>query len=207
MDCPNCGIKMNLVQISSHYGVKIFADQCERCGGIWFDETEHFEAGIKEYKKFKKIDYEKFKKEFKINSSLLCPIDGQKLNILEDKYFSTKIEVDYCPKCHGFWFNYGEFKEFQRERRKKIEKKKKKTNKEAKFEQGIDAMLRTSSVASKYNTIGVIGKTLSRKVDTSGVINRFGARVDNSPINNIIYGVYLIGTSILRIITSSKKKH
>ena len=207
MKCPNCEIEMKLIQISSHYGMKIFADQCDRCGGVWFDEDEHFRAGVREYKKFKKIDYEKFKKEFKINSNLLCPIDGQKLNILEDKYFSTKIEVDYCPKCHGFWFNYGEFKEFQRERRKKIGRKKKKTSKEDEFEQKMDAMLRTSSVVSKYNTIGIIGKTLSKKVDTGKIINGFAGRTDNNPISNIIYGAFLIGTSILKIIASSKRKH
>ena len=206
MKCPNCKIEMKLVQISSHYGVKIFADQCGKCGGIWFDEDEHFRAGIKEYKKFKKIDFEKFKKEYKINPSPLCPKDGQKLKILEDKYFSTKIEVDYCPKCHGFWFNYGEFKEFQRERRKKIGKKKKKTSKEEKFEQEMEAILKSSSVASKYNTIGLIGTTLSKRVDSTRILNHFGGGIDKDPVRNMLYGLYLIGTSILKIVVSSKRR-
>jgi Zn-finger nucleic acid-binding protein len=204
--CPNCEIDMNLVQVSSHYGVNIFVDQCDRCGGLWFDDGEHFRVGVQEHEKFKKIDFEKFKKDFKIKTKLLCPKDGQELKILDDKYFSEKLEVDYCPKCSGFWFNYGEFKEFQKERNKKIGKQKKKLNKDEKLEQQIEAMMSSYSVASKYNAIGDIGRHLSSDVSRTKARQVMGGVNNNDPVNNIIRGVYLIISSIFIMLASGKKK-
>ncbi len=203
--CPNCGIDMNLVQVSSHYGINILVDQCDRCGGLWFDDGEHFRVGDDEYKKFKKIDFEKFKKNFKIKTDILCPKDGQELKILDDKYFSEKIEVDYCPKCYGFWFNYGEFDEFQKERGKKMNKKKKKMNKDEKLEQQIEAMMSSYSVASKYNAIGNIGRHLSSDASSAKMKQIMGG-VNNNPMNDLIRGVYLVISSIFIMIASSKRK-
>ncbi|PLX20856.1 hypothetical protein C0584_03665 [Candidatus Parcubacteria bacterium] len=200
--CPNCNILMDEVLISSHYKVNIPIDQCSRCGGLWFDELEHLRADHDEHKKFAKFDQEKFRGGFEINSKLLCPRDGQELRVLEDDYFTKEVEVEYCEKCYGFWFNSGEFETFQKQRKKKlgVVSKTKKDN----LEEQLEAMFMAESVANKYNTIGNIGRSLSSPVSRMPGNIFYKKSHANDPIANLIEGIYLVITSLIRIISIKK---
>ena len=44
MNCPNDNTPMHQVQITANYGQPLFLDQCDCCGGIWFDESELYRA-------------------------------------------------------------------------------------------------------------------------------------------------------------------
>ena len=37
-----------------------------------------------------------------------CPVDKSPMLVVEHK----KIELDYCPSCHGVWFDGGELGQF-----------------------------------------------------------------------------------------------
>ena len=58
MICPNDNIEMHQVRIESYYGQPIFLEQCENCGGIWFDESELYRAKQGEANKIELLDPE-----------------------------------------------------------------------------------------------------------------------------------------------------
>lgn len=122
MNCPFCQKNMKEVKTSAHYGIPIAIDQCESCGGLWFDESELYRTQIGAAREIEKeIDVEKLRKftDFK-SDDFFCPRDGEKLKLFKDWSFPQSIKVEICPKCSGFWFNHGEFSQFQDLRQKKI---------------------------------------------------------------------------------------
>jgi len=60
MLCPNCNKELKGVRGISHYGSTIKLNQCNNCGGIWFDEWELFSLEEKEVNKLEKIKPDKF---------------------------------------------------------------------------------------------------------------------------------------------------
>ena len=44
MFCPNEKARIHQVAVPSHYGQQVIIDQCEKCGGIWFDAFELFKV-------------------------------------------------------------------------------------------------------------------------------------------------------------------
>jgi Zn-finger nucleic acid-binding protein len=125
MLCPNDRTEMHEVKIVSHYGRPIIVDQCEGCGGIWFDESELFRAKQGEAEKIDVLNTEILRAPSTIeNSSLICPRDQTAMNRFTDKYFPQDIVLVRCPSCHGFWLNRGTFTKYQQFRQKLMPKKK-----------------------------------------------------------------------------------
>ena len=76
MFCPNENIEMHQVRIESHYGQPIILEQCNKCGGIWFDESELFRAKQGEAEEIELLDSEILRNPSKIEKSvLICPRD------------------------------------------------------------------------------------------------------------------------------------
>jgi Zn-finger nucleic acid-binding protein len=125
MLCPNDKTEMHEVKIVSHYGQPIIVDQCERCGGIWFDESELFRAKQGEAEKIEVLNTEILRTPSTIeNSNLICPRDQTAMNRFTDKYFPQDIVLVRCPSCHGIWINRGTFTKYQQFRQKLMPKKK-----------------------------------------------------------------------------------
>ena len=125
MLCPNDSTEMHQVTIVSHYGGPIFVDQCEKCGGIWFDESELFRAKQGEAEKIEALNTEMLRTPSTIeNSTLICPRDQTAMNRFTDKYFPQDIVLVRCPSCHGIWINRGMFTKYQQFRQKLMPKKK-----------------------------------------------------------------------------------
>ena len=125
MLCPNDSGEMRQVRIVSHYGGPIFVDQCERCGGIWFDESELFRAKQGEAEKIEALNTETLRTPSVIeNSTLFCPRDQGAMQRFTDKYFPQDIVLVRCPSCHGIWLNRGTFTKYQQFRQKLMPKKK-----------------------------------------------------------------------------------
>ena len=115
MFCPNDRTEMHQVKIVSHYGQPIILDQCEKCGGIWFDESELFRAKQGEAENIELLDVEKLRTPTGIdNSNLLCPIDQAALFRFTDKFFPEDIILEHCPSCKGIWLNRGIFTKYQK---------------------------------------------------------------------------------------------
>ena len=125
MLCPNDNSQMRQVKIVSHYGGPIFVDQCERCGGIWLDESELFRAKQGEAEKIEALNTEMLLTPSTIeNSTLFCPRDQGAMHRFTDKYFPQHIVLVRCPSCHGIWLNRGTFTKYQQFRQKLMPKKK-----------------------------------------------------------------------------------
>ena len=124
MNCPNDNCEMHQVKIVANYGQPLFLDQCDTCGGIWFDESELYRARQGEAEKVDLIDtYILTKSTPVLNSVHCCPKDGAKLSRFTDPYFPAGIFVERCPACNGFWLNRGEFTRFQHARQEMLRPK------------------------------------------------------------------------------------
>jgi len=125
MLCPNDNTEMRQVKIVSHYGGPIFVDQCEECGGIWFDQSELFRAKQGEAEKIEILNTEKLQTPSTIgNSTIFCPRDEGAMHRFTDKYFPKDIVLVRCQLCHGIWLNRGIFTKYQQFRQKLMPPKK-----------------------------------------------------------------------------------
>ena len=114
MICPNDGAGMRQVKVMSHYGQAIVLEQCAKCGGIWFDESELYRAKQGEAARIEMLDVEELRSPAAIqNASLLCPRDGAVLSRFQDRYFPGDIILERCPSCNGVWLNRGQFTRYQ----------------------------------------------------------------------------------------------
>jgi Zn-finger nucleic acid-binding protein len=121
MLCPLDDGAMRQVQIQSHYGQPISLEQCEKCGGIWFDQSELYRAKQGEAEKVEMVDEELLNSHSLIgNPNLKCPRDHANLVRFEDKNFPPGIILVRCPKCEGFWLNRGEFTKYQKTRERML---------------------------------------------------------------------------------------
>lgn len=105
MKCAKCSGNMKTF---IHAGIEI--DQCENCGGIWFDPGE--------YEKMLKVsDIEKLKKS-NPNTQLdekraKCPRCNNQKEMIQIETLNPSIHIDRCQKCNGMWLDGGEFEELQ----------------------------------------------------------------------------------------------
>jgi len=77
MNCPNDNVPLHQVQITANYGQPLFLDQCDCCGGIWFDESELYRARQGEADKVDLLDtYILTKSTPIVNPVHCCPKDG-----------------------------------------------------------------------------------------------------------------------------------
>jgi len=161
--CPNCGIEMSPVKTDSHYGAVVVLDQCPECGGIWFDEFEMYQVKQSKAKEIEnKLDEGKLKKPASVKSgSLHCPKDGSLLQQFKDINFPESIIVESCPQCGGFWFNRGEFTQFQQARSERLKKIKEK-DQDSDLSK-VNAMLKMQSY-DPVDTMGRLGRFLSQPV-------------------------------------------
>jgi Zn-finger nucleic acid-binding protein len=109
MECPKCDSAMEQVTFKT-----VTVDRCTQCRGIWFDGVEHKE--LKQLKGSEAVDVgdPKVGKEYDKMDDVLCPICGETMLRVPDK-FQPHIRYEVCPKGHGVFFDAGEFKDFKEE--------------------------------------------------------------------------------------------
>jgi Zn-finger nucleic acid-binding protein len=106
MECPKC---KNEMKANQHKGVEY--DQCEECGGLWFDALEAEE--LVEMKGAAQIDTgdakvgAKLKKKWEVKCPK-CMVSMLPVHDIEQPH----IQLEACPTCHGSFFDAGEFKDF-----------------------------------------------------------------------------------------------
>lgn len=206
MKCPDCGKNLKEVLVSARYGAKIKIDQCQNCGGIWFDDFELLPIPKEEVERIENVNVNKLQEKslFK-DSDNLCPKCSIKLKTFKDYNFPKQLEVEYCEKCDGLWMNRGEatdFKIWQEEKKAKNEKALAKnkeilTEEDKKFQKDVGILL-ASHKGDDFGALGEVGKLLStrmhpttlRPIDGSG--NHIGRKTTGSDkatlvIMNILY--------------------
>lgn len=106
MNCPNCGKQL---KTTSYLSLKI--EECNNCGGMWFDRDELRRAKDNQDADLQWLDFELFEdkneKYVKISSKKLCPKDNAKL--VSKTYAESKVKIDVCEKCQGVWLDKSEF--------------------------------------------------------------------------------------------------
>ena len=122
--CPRCGKLLEELKISSTTGQVILIDKCVMGCGIWFDRWEIFKAS---YDDIKKID--NFYVEFtdKKTKNALCPVCNVVMGKYRNPNYKLNLDLDFCNKCYGFWFDKGEAIKFKEIWQKKINKLKNET--------------------------------------------------------------------------------
>jgi Zn-finger nucleic acid-binding protein len=179
MICPNDGAEMHQVSIVSHYGQAIFLDQCEKCGGVWFDESELFRARQGEADKVESLDQEALRTPSPINySQLICPRDRSKLFRFTDKHFPGSIILTRCPSCHGIWLNRGEFTKYQQSREETL-RSTEKSDTDKKLAEHIAQLTVFDQTGHPSVVLGKLGNFLSTDMDTISPLN-----TDSPPKSN-----------------------
>ena len=166
---------MHQVQITANYGLPLLLNQCDVCGGIWFDASGLYRAKQGEAEKIDLVDtYILTASTLVENKIHLCPIDGAQLSRFTDANFPRDIFVERCPSCNGFWLNRGEFTKFQHARQALLTQKEP-TEEDKKLQAQIQSILAdhqngdTESVLTKLNAFfsQPIGSSNSMSMGTS----------------------------------------
>jgi Zn-finger nucleic acid-binding protein len=106
MKCPACGNNLKLWRVGT-----IEVDVCDGgCGGVWFDAFELQKAG--QAKESVSTKLARVARDetlvFDPNTKRECPRCHDIK--LKRHFFSpkTRVHVDQCPSCGGYWLDYGE---------------------------------------------------------------------------------------------------
>lgn len=170
MQCPACNVEMNVVDVQAHYGEPMLINQCPICGGIWFDADELYRINPKEAEKVDTLDVAKIRAAKEItNQPLECPHDGEKLAIFQDINFPKNLVVESCSVCNGFWFNHGEFKQFEEYRTEKIKASEPQEAPTSELDRQVNALLDLHSSQGTYDTLANMGKFLSSPVQSGSL--------------------------------------
>lgn len=113
MDCPRC--KLPLTKHAINEGdFMVIVDQCEQCGGMWFDKGEMqriemiIEPTVLEIRHIPNKD-----EQLQV---LNCPYCGDFHSLKKAEHFrDRRVIIDYCTKCHGVWLDHGELEAIQQE--------------------------------------------------------------------------------------------
>jgi Zn-finger nucleic acid-binding protein len=166
MFCPVDKTEMHRVKIVSHYGQPIELDQCESCGGIWFDQSELFRAKQGEAEKIEALNADVLKNPSMIeNSTLVCPRDKTVLHRFTDRYFPKDIILARCPTCEGIWLNRGLFMKYQRFRQE-LKRTKEKSSEDKELEERISHLIAAHQSEHPNDTLERLGKFLSTPMDS-----------------------------------------
>jgi len=156
---------MRPVKVMSHYDQQIDLEQCDKCGGIWFDESELYRARQGEAEKIELMNAEILRNPTVIEAAALyCPRDEAVLQLFTDKYFPHDIILERCPSCQGIWLNRGTFTRYQKYRKELMHPKEKITNDEH-LGESINQLIAAHKSGQSNETLKKLGNFLSAPLD------------------------------------------
>lgn len=113
LNCPNCNGQLKETYAEANYGRVLLLDQCEKCGGVWFDHWELYHLKEAEARRLDVIN------EASLLSSNphttgdgLCPRCKLKLESFNDPSFPKDSQIMRCKCCNGLWLNRGELSKY-----------------------------------------------------------------------------------------------
>ncbi len=105
MICPKC--KTRQLHRRPVKGRRLTVDACPICTGIWFDADE-LEAAMGEAGEPVRVPLQA------VSAGLCCPRCGKPLYSFV--YPGTRVTVESCKRCGGFWLDAGEFQAIRQAR-------------------------------------------------------------------------------------------
>ena len=98
LTCPRDGTPL---RIEKRHGLEI--DRCPKCKGMWLDAPELDELESK-------VIVDEHARGTLVygahESTMACPVCQTKMTAFQ--YHGRPLELDECPKGHGFWLDNGE---------------------------------------------------------------------------------------------------
>jgi len=169
MLCPNDNAMMHPTAVPSHYGQKVIIDQCEVCGGLWFDAFELYKINRDADELTERLDSNSLLAPSVLAPSdidhptLLCPRDQAALYQFKDPSFPKGIILMRCGLCQGFWLNRGDFAKYQQSRQA-LTRPKEKTLADEKLDSEVKQLLAAHRAGNDYDVLGKAGAFLSAPV-------------------------------------------
>lgn len=165
MICPNDRTIMHQVRIVAHYGEPIVVDQCDDCGGVWFDESELSWARQGEADKIELLDPDALSVPSLCDTSkLLCPRDQTTMRRFTDRHFPQDLVLVRCLSCYGIWLNRGVFAKYQRFRQERMSASEMR-GQDKKLEERINQLVDAHQSGESSRTMKQLGEFLSTPVD------------------------------------------
>lgn len=119
--CPECGAQLHEVYTEANYGRVIIVDQCERCGGVWFDRWELYFLTDESLKTLAHVDTAAFIASNAIaplkKNGYECPRCARELVSFIDPMLPKDADITRCAGCHGLWLNRGTIGKYTSRRR------------------------------------------------------------------------------------------
>lgn len=165
MLCPNDKTAMHQVETVAHYGQPITVDQCGKCGGIWFDESELFRTKLGEAERIELLDAELLRAACPSEAAeLVCPRDRTTMIRFSDPSFPEDITLVRCLSCHGIWLNRGIFTRYQQFRRE-LRRYGEKAPQDEELQERINQLLEAYHSGGSSETLRSLGEFLSTPVE------------------------------------------
>ena len=162
--------------VPSQHGQKVIVDQCESCGGIWFDAFELYKVKQEGDELTEELDADIFRAPSEIqNRNLLCPRDKTQLFQFQDPRFPKSIILMRCPKCQGFWLNRGEFSKY-REARQKLTQPWNRTLTDETLNAQVERLLESQRTGNSTDVMAKVGQFLSTPVTDQSIFPPGGGR-------------------------------
>lgn len=118
--CPGCDGELSEVYAEAHYGRYLLLDQCQDCGGIWFDQWELYYLKEDEAERLDPVNKERLLAPLSSRKGAgLCPECKVSLEPFSDLNLPEDADIKRCPGCSGLWLNRGELSRYE-ERRKEL---------------------------------------------------------------------------------------
>lgn len=83
-------------------------DQCDHCGGVWFDRFEFFQVDESDARSLDKVDKASLRFPRGSNEKPICPRCREPLRAFSDPNIPANIQLLICDACEGFWVNHGD---------------------------------------------------------------------------------------------------
>lgn len=156
--CPECGSSLNEVYAEANYGRVLLLDQCNNCGGIWFDTWELYYLKDVEAKRFDTVNLNSLLAKSPAQKGAgFCPrCSGIALEPFHDPNLTADSRINRCQRCNGLWLNRGELVKYE-EHKNKLRSRLEKTEASTK---GAEAVLAVDSQQAKWETVGHLRKAL-----------------------------------------------
>jgi Zn-finger nucleic acid-binding protein len=169
--CPNDGTELHQVETVAHYGQPITVDQCGRCGGIWFDESELFRTKLGEADRIELLDAELLRAACPSEApELVCPRDRTSMVRFSDPCFPEDITLVRCLLCHGIWLNRGIFARYQ-QFRSELRRPGEKPPRDEELQERINQLIEAYHSGGSSETLRSLGEFLSAPVEARAPIS------------------------------------
>ncbi len=112
--CPDCGSAMREVGARARTGYMLALDQCEACGGVWFDRWELFPLHHAEVDRLDPVDLERLRDSVAETRLGDCPRCEVGLREFRDANLPPNAVVARCHVCEGMWLQRGQLRNVKR---------------------------------------------------------------------------------------------